>query len=182
MNRARYQIENPDIIATKSRTGDVYVFDRTTFDSMPKEGEKFNPTLRLTGHDKEGYDRLNGMLCTGINRASGSYGLAWSPHKGNSTHLLSAGFDSKICQWDIAGTTKENRELEPVRTYTAHTTGVEVRILIEKQLLAPTATDKTTLGCCMAHQVRINIRLCWRRCPTNDVGIVLELQKNDINS
>ncbi|KAL7331550.1 Histone acetyltransferase type B subunit 2 [Mucor circinelloides] len=107
VNRARYQIENPDIIATKSRTGDVYVFDRTTFDSMPKEGEKFNPTLRLTGHDKEGY------------------GLAWSPHKGNSTHLLSAGFDSKICQWDIAGTTKENRELEPVRTYTAHTTGVE---------------------------------------------------------
>ncbi|EPB86966.1 histone-binding protein RBBP4 [Mucor circinelloides 1006PhL] len=107
VNRARYQIENPDIIATKSRTGDVYVFDRTTFDPMPKEGEKFNPTLRLTGHDKEGY------------------GLAWSPHKGNSTHLLSAGFDSKICQWDIAGTTKENRELEPVRTYTAHTTGVE---------------------------------------------------------
>ncbi|KAI8640109.1 WD40-repeat-containing domain protein [Parasitella parasitica] len=107
VNRARYQIENPDIIATKSRTGDVYVFDRTTFDPMPKEGEKFNPTLRLTGHDKEGY------------------GLAWNPHKGTSTHLLSAGFDSKICQWDIAGTTKENRELEPIRTYAAHTTGVE---------------------------------------------------------
>ncbi|CEP13766.1 hypothetical protein [Parasitella parasitica] len=107
VNRARYQLENPDIIATKSRTGDVYIFNRTTFDPMPKEGEKFNPTLRLTGHNKEGY------------------GLAWSPHKATSTHLLSAGFDSKICQWDIAGTTKENRELEPVRTYAAHTTGVE---------------------------------------------------------
>lgn len=107
VNRARYQIENPDIIATKSRTGDVYVFDRTTFDLMPKENDKFNPTLRLTGHHKEGW------------------GLAWSPHKSNATHLLSAGFDSKICQWDVAGTTKENRELEPVRTYTAHTTGVE---------------------------------------------------------
>jgi histone-binding protein RBBP4 len=54
VNRARYQIENPDIIATKSRTGDVYVFDRTTFDAIPKENEKFNPTLRLTGHHKEG--------------------------------------------------------------------------------------------------------------------------------
>lgn len=54
VNRARYQIENPDIIATKSRTGDVYVFDRTTFEPMPKENEKFNPTLRLTGHHKEG--------------------------------------------------------------------------------------------------------------------------------
>jgi hypothetical protein len=58
-----------------------------------------------------------------------SYGLAWSPHKHNANHLLSAGFDSKICQWDIAGTTKENNELEPVRTYTAHTTGVEVSLI-----------------------------------------------------
>ncbi|KAI8387478.1 WD40-repeat-containing domain protein [Blakeslea trispora] len=107
VNRARYQVHNPDIIATKSRTGDVYVFDRTQYDLMPKENEKFNPTLRLVGHDKEGY------------------GLAWSPHQKTATHLLSAGFDSKICQWDIAGTTKENRELEPVRTYTAHATGVE---------------------------------------------------------
>jgi histone-binding protein RBBP4 len=54
-----------------------------------------------------------------------SYGLTWSPHKGNASHLLSAGFDSKICHWDINGTTKENKELEPVRIYTAHTTGVE---------------------------------------------------------
>ncbi|KAI8084344.1 WD40-repeat-containing domain protein [Gilbertella persicaria] len=107
VNRARYQVHNPDMIATKSRTGDVYVFDRTKYDPMPKENERFNPTLRLVGHDKEGY------------------GLAWSPHKAKATHLLSAGFDSKICQWDINGTTKENRELEPVRTYTAHATGVE---------------------------------------------------------
>lgn len=82
-----------------------------------------------------------------VNTAYNSYGLAWSPHKGNSTHLLSAGFDSKICQWDVAGTSKEDRELEPLRTYTAHTTGVEVRI---RTLFAPTAIDKT-IGCCMAH-------------------------------
>ncbi|KAI8889010.1 WD40 repeat-like protein [Backusella circina FSU 941] len=102
VNRARYQIDNPDIIATKSRSGDVYVFDRTSAPS-----EEFNPTLRLIGHDKEGY------------------GLTWSPHKGNANHLLSAGFDSKICHWDINGTTMENKELEPVRIYSAHTTGVE---------------------------------------------------------
>jgi histone-binding protein RBBP4 len=59
VNRARYQIENPDMIATKSRTGDVYVFDRTKFDAMPKENDKFNPTLRLTGHDKEGYGLIS---------------------------------------------------------------------------------------------------------------------------
>ncbi|KAI9486338.1 MAG: WD40-repeat-containing domain protein [Benjaminiella poitrasii] len=107
VNRARYHFENNDIIATKSRTGDVYVFDRSTYSPMPKENETFNPTLRLVGHDKEGY------------------GLAWNPHNSKSNHLLSAGFDSKICQWDITGTTKENQVLEPIRTYTAHATGVE---------------------------------------------------------
>ncbi|KAG1062144.1 hypothetical protein G6F42_027491 [Rhizopus arrhizus] len=32
----------------------------------------------------------------------------------------------------------------------------------------------------MAHQVRINIRLCWRRCSINDVGIVWDA-RNDSN-
>ncbi|RCH96588.1 CCR4-Not complex caf1 ribonuclease subunit Caf1 [Rhizopus azygosporus] len=106
VNRARYHNENPDIIATKSRAGEVYVFDRTTFDPQPKN--EFNPTLKLVGHDKEGY------------------GLAWSPHKSNSNHLLSAGFDGRICQWDVDGTTRENRVLEPVRIYTAHTSVEDV--------------------------------------------------------
>ncbi|KAI8979827.1 WD40-repeat-containing domain protein [Mycotypha africana] len=107
VNRARYQPGNPNIIATKSRIGDVYLFDRTTFDARPKDNETFNPTMRLIGHDKEGY------------------GLAWNPHKQKGSHLISAGFDSKICQWDINGTTRENHELEPVRTYRAHNAGVE---------------------------------------------------------
>lgn len=105
VNRARYHNENTNIIATKSRSGEVYVFDRTTFDPQPRD--EFNPTLKLVGHDKEGY------------------GLSWSPHKTSSNNLLSAGFDGRICQWDVDGTTKENRVLEPVRTYTAHTAGVE---------------------------------------------------------
>lgn len=52
VNRARYHNENTNIIATKSRSGEVYVFDRTTFDSLPRD--EFNPTLKLVGHDKEG--------------------------------------------------------------------------------------------------------------------------------
>jgi histone-binding protein RBBP4 len=54
VNRARYQYENPNIIASKSRSGDVYVFDRTTHESFPKENEPFNPALRLKGHTAEG--------------------------------------------------------------------------------------------------------------------------------
>lgn len=55
VNRARYQYDNPNIIATKSRSGNVYVFDRTTYESFPKEHEPFNPALRLQGHTKEGW-------------------------------------------------------------------------------------------------------------------------------
>ncbi|KAI8989370.1 WD40-repeat-containing domain protein [Pilobolus umbonatus] len=107
VNRARYQLENNNIIATKSKSGEVYIFDCTAYDPFPKENDVFSPTLRLTGHDKEGY------------------GLAWNPHKSYSSHLLSAAFDSKICHWDIKGTNKDSKRLEPLRVYTGHSTGVE---------------------------------------------------------
>ena len=54
VNRARYQPENPNVIATKARSGEVFVFDRTTHESFPKENEKCNPAIRLLGHGKEG--------------------------------------------------------------------------------------------------------------------------------
>ncbi|KAI9485210.1 MAG: WD40-repeat-containing domain protein [Benjaminiella poitrasii] len=106
VNRARYQYENPNIIATKSRSGEIYVFDRTTHGSFPKENEPFNPALRLKGHTQEGY------------------GLAWNPHKTKSNHLLSAGFDHVIVHWDIAAASKEKRVLEPLQTYRSHTKAV----------------------------------------------------------
>lgn len=53
VNRARYQFENPNVIATKSRSGEVYVFDRTMHASFPND-ESFNPDLRLVGHSQEG--------------------------------------------------------------------------------------------------------------------------------
>ncbi|CAO3592582.1 unnamed protein product [Absidia cylindrospora] len=107
VNRARYQFEHPNIVATKSRTGDVFLFDCFTYDTQPAQGEKFNPTLRLKGHEKEGY------------------GLAWNPHSSKTSHLISAGFDSLICEWDINGTPQDNKELQPLRTYKGHTAGVE---------------------------------------------------------
>ncbi|KAI8331174.1 WD40-repeat-containing domain protein [Chlamydoabsidia padenii] len=107
INRARYQYNNPNIIATKSRIGSVYVFDRTTHESFPRENEPFRPDLILNGHSKEGY------------------GLAWNPHTTSSNHLLSAGFDTRICHWDIAGASKEYRILDPLRTYQGHTAAVE---------------------------------------------------------
>jgi histone-binding protein RBBP4 len=55
VNRARYQPSNPNMIATKTRSGDVLVFDRKRHASFPVDrDEKCSPLLRLTGHDKEG--------------------------------------------------------------------------------------------------------------------------------
>jgi WD40 repeat protein len=109
VNRARYQFENPNIIATKSRSGEVYIFDRTTHESFPKENEPFNPALKLKGHTQEGY------------------GLAWNPHKSKSTHLLSAGFDKVICHWDISAASRDNREIQPLMKYEGHTDSVMVK-------------------------------------------------------
>ncbi|KAI9314479.1 WD40-repeat-containing domain protein [Dichotomocladium elegans] len=107
VNRARYQVGNTDIIATKSRTGEVYIFDRKQYGPIPRVFERFNPTLRLSGHDKEGY------------------GLAWNPQKSKSTHLISGSFDARLCHWDIGANAKENKEIEPIRVYTGHTAPVE---------------------------------------------------------
>ncbi|KAI8582186.1 hypothetical protein K450DRAFT_229448 [Umbelopsis ramanniana AG] len=108
VNRARYQPTNPNIIATKTRTGDVLVFDRKRHASFPKDrDEKCNPLLRLSGHDKEGY------------------GLAWNPHQSMGQHVLSAGFDNLVCHWDIASTPEQGNTLQAYRTYNAHTASVE---------------------------------------------------------
>ena len=54
VNRARYMPQNPNIIATKTPSPDVLVFDYTKHDSMPKPGSSCTPQLRLKGHQKEG--------------------------------------------------------------------------------------------------------------------------------
>jgi len=77
VNKARYQPHQPDIFATKTRDGDVLVFDRT----QSQTTETCEPILRLKGHQMEGY------------------GLAWNPHLAKKNHLLSAGFDNLICHW-----------------------------------------------------------------------------------
>ncbi|KAL0079471.1 WD40-repeat-containing domain protein [Phycomyces blakesleeanus] len=106
VNRARYQYDNPNIIATKSKTGDVYIFDRTTHESFPRENERFNPALFLKGHTSEGF------------------GLAWNPHHSKKSYLLSAGFDGLVCQWDINAASRDHRVLPPLRTFRGHSSSV----------------------------------------------------------
>lgn len=46
---------NPDIIATRTVLGPVYIFDRTRHTSDPSPDGVCNPEIKLVGHRKEGY-------------------------------------------------------------------------------------------------------------------------------
>lgn len=106
INRARYLPQNPCVIATKTPSGDVLIFDYTKHPSMPASpNAPCNPDLRLTGHTAEGY------------------GLEWNPLR--QGHLLSASEDQTICLWDIRAGSKDNRQLEALQTFRGHSSVVE---------------------------------------------------------
>jgi len=105
VNRARYMPQNPYLIATKSASSEVYVFDWSKHPSKPASDGTFAPDLVLKGHQKEGY------------------GLAWNPHE--EGHLLSGSDDSLICSWDVTQATETSHVLDSKTTYTGHTNVVE---------------------------------------------------------
>lgn len=100
--------QNPDLIATKTITGEVFVFDRTKHPNQPKQGDDAcKPNITLRGQSKEGY------------------GIAWNPNDAKKGHILSTSEDMTVCHWDIMQYTKQNTVLEPLATYKAHTATVE---------------------------------------------------------
>uniref|UniRef100_A0A286XM10 Histone-binding protein RBBP4-like N-terminal domain-containing protein n=1 Tax=Cavia porcellus TaxID=10141 RepID=A0A286XM10_CAVPO len=105
VNRARYMPQNPCIIATKTPSSDVLVFDYIKHPSKPDTSGECNPDLRLRGHQKEGY------------------GLSWNPNL--SGHLLSASDDHTICLWDISALPKEGKVVDAKTIFTGHTAVVE---------------------------------------------------------
>lgn len=46
---------NPDIFATRTITGPVYIFDRIKHPSVPDPNSGCNPDIKLLGHTKEGH-------------------------------------------------------------------------------------------------------------------------------
>jgi WD40 repeat protein len=106
VNRARYMPQNPCVIATKTPSSEVLVFDYTKHPSKPDASGECHPDLRLRGHQKEGY------------------GLSWNPNLNGN--LLSASDDHTICLWDINMAPKENRIVDAKTVFTGHTAVVEV--------------------------------------------------------
>jgi len=105
VNRARYMPQNQCIIATKTPSSDVLIFDYTKHPSKPDPSGECNPELRLKGHSKEGY------------------GLSWNPNVNG--HLLSASDDHTICLWNINANVSSARNLDAMSVFTGHTAVVE---------------------------------------------------------
>jgi histone-binding protein RBBP4 len=77
VNKARYQPQNPDIIATLAVDGKVLIFDRTKHSLQPSGTP--NPQIQLVGHAEEGF------------------GLDWDPHEAGK--LLTGSQDQTVCLW-----------------------------------------------------------------------------------
>ncbi|KAM7204200.1 WD40-repeat-containing domain protein [Rhypophila sp. PSN 637] len=98
VNKARYQPQNPDIIATLAVDGRVLIFDRTKHSSTPVGTPA--PEIELIGHTEEGF------------------GLNWSPHEEGC--LASGSEDHTVLLWDLKTLESPSRQLKPSRKYTHH--------------------------------------------------------------
>mmetsp|Transcript_21017 Transcript_21017/g.29086 ORF Transcript_21017/g.29086 Transcript_21017/m.29086 type:complete len:421 (+) Transcript_21017:226-1488(+) len=105
VNRARHMPQNKFLLATKTVSAEVYVFDYSKHPSKPSAEGGCHPDLRLRGHKTEGY------------------GLAWSPFC--EGHLLSGSDDAQICLWDISAATKTHKVLEAKTIFQSHMGVVE---------------------------------------------------------
>ncbi|MCJ1465797.1 Histone acetyltransferase type B subunit 2 [Pseudocyphellaria aurata] len=99
VNKARYQPQNPNIIATMCTDGRVMIWDRTKHPSVPTG--HVDPQIELLGHSREGF------------------GLSWSPYK--TGQLATGGEDETVRLWDINKFTTKNKALHATRIYTYHT-------------------------------------------------------------
>ena len=84
--------QNSKIIATKTPSTDVLVFDYTKHPADPEPTGGCTPDLRLKGHEKEGY------------------GLSWSVK--TVGRLLSSSDDHMICLWDIGSAQKDAKHID----------------------------------------------------------------------
>lgn len=77
VNKARYQPQNPDMIAAWCVDGRVLVYNRTKHSSTPTGTS--NPDIELLGHEKEGF------------------GLSWNPHEAG--WLVTGSEDTTVRIW-----------------------------------------------------------------------------------
>lgn len=102
VNKARYQPQNPNIIATMCADGKVLIFDRTKHPLAAKG--TVSPQATLIGHEDEGW------------------GLSWNPHK--QGQLATGSNDKTVRLWDMNKIGSTNTKLKAKHIYTYHTAAV----------------------------------------------------------
>ncbi|CAH1400768.1 unnamed protein product [Nezara viridula] len=119
VNRARYMPQNPCVIATKTPSSDVLVFDYTKHPSKPDPTGDCHPDLRRCRH-------------------RGKIGVS------NKRDSLCSRNDHTICLWDINATPKENRIIDAKTIFTGHTAVVEdvAWHLLHESLFGSVADDQ----------------------------------------
>lgn len=80
INRARHMPQNSNMIATKSPSHDVFIFDTSKFPDVAQD-DVFRFNLALRGH------------------TNGGFGVAWNSQKEGI--LASGSDDGVVCIWDI---------------------------------------------------------------------------------
>lgn len=126
VNKARYQPQNPNIIATMCTDGRTLIWDKSKHSLLGGRDSKPNPDIELVGHEKEGY------------------GLSWSPHVAG--HLATASEDCTVRFWDITQASKTVKTLHATRTYTHHAAIVnDVQYHPMHTSLVGTVSDDLTL-------------------------------------
>ncbi len=101
VNKARYQPQNPYIVATWAPDRNVYIWDTSKHLSVPKVEEGAKPQATLKGHKGEGF------------------ALEWNPFV--EGQLLTGSEDQTVRLWDLQRDfTLESRLVSPARTFTHH--------------------------------------------------------------
>lgn len=101
VHRARYMPQSPNLIATKSPSAEVYVFNTKEAPKLQPAGE-FTPEYTCEGHSSEGW------------------ALCWSPH--TEARLVSGSDDTDVCMWDLQGV---GNKAQPLHKFTTHTDVIE---------------------------------------------------------
>jgi len=104
VNRARSMPQAYNVIATKTTSGEVHIFDYFKHSRKP-ENDEVKPSLRLRGHTAEGY------------------GLSWNSLR--QGQLVSGSDDKQICLWDVQEPNQLNDAIDPVTIFKGHTGEVE---------------------------------------------------------
>lgn len=105
VNRARFMPQMHKIIATKTISGEVHIFDYFKHGTCPTTDE-VKPEMVLLGHEKEGY------------------GLDWNPLRAGL--LLSGSDDHRICVWDVNSQNQLSDTVDPMlKLDNAHSQVVE---------------------------------------------------------